>query len=146
MTNEESIILANTLILSNRVINNDLDIEDAVNSINAVTTDTQDYNTILEESINSMVEKTSALNKAVMIKIINTLTVLEPVKEVKLGVLEARTLDVSNTVKVIAFIDNALTNGVDNFMYYSLVAKIAIMLGDSVRIKSAITKIESLGV
>lgn len=145
MTTEESTILANLLTLGNKVLSNDSAVEDTVNAINAVTVSTTNYDNLIKENVQGMIDKTTIENKAVTAKIINSLVSLVPVKDAILGILDAKTLDFADQAAVKLFIDSALASSIDDFNYYSLVAKLAIFAGDKTRIASAITKIESLG-
>ncbi|MDQ7096950.1 hypothetical protein REC12_25475 [Desulfosporosinus sp. PR] len=144
MTTEETTILTSTLDLSSKVLSNDLNVEDSINAINNVTANTDEFNPLIKEDVNNIIEKSTTTNKNVTAKIIDGLTVLTN-KDALLALLDARTLDLSNTVAVKVFIDNALSSTVKDFNYFSLVVKMAILISDKDRIISIINKIQSLG-
>lgn len=146
MTSNDTAILSNILVLDNKVLANDAGVEDAVNAINAITATFSDYDVTIRESIQGILEKATTDNKAVISKIISTLTSLATSKDVMLAMLDAHTVNVSNSVEVAQLIDSSLASTVNDFSYFNYVVKLAIMLADRTRIEATITKIQSLGV
>jgi len=146
MTNEEIIILTSLLSLSAKVKINDSTIETEINNLNTITQTHVEFNTLIYENIDRIIESSNISNNEIVIKIINTLTILEERRELMLGILEAKNINYNNKQSLADFIDKALLSSINSFKYYTVVVGISIFLGDSARIKSAIDKIQSLGV
>ena len=145
MTNEEIIILTSLLSLSAKVKINDSTIETEINNLNTITQTHVEFNTLIYENIDRIIESSNISNNEIVIKIINTLTILEERRELMLGILEAKNINYNNKQSLADFIDKALLSSINSFKYYTVVVGISIFLGDSARIKSAIDKIQSLG-
>jgi len=145
MTTDETTILISLLSLSDKVKTNNSNIKDEINSLNTITNINSQYNILIADNIDKMIESSKKDNYLVIIQIINGLSVLNDKKDIMLGILEAKNVDFNNKESMIDFIDKALIGSLDDFRYCTMVVRIAIFLGDSVRIKSAIDKIQSLG-
>jgi len=146
MTTNEVTILTSLLSLSNKATANDPTVDADVTAINTVTkTDTTFAGTITD-SVNTMIDNSTAVNEAVVAKIISTLTTLATTKDLLIGLLTARNVDMRNRQAVADFIDFALASMINDFQYYTAVVRLAIFLGDSARIRATIIKIQSLGV
>jgi len=134
------------LSLSAKVKINDSTIETEINNLNTITQTHVEFNTLIYENIDRIIESSNISNNEIVIKIINTLTILEERRELMLGILEAKNINYNNKQSLADFIDKALLSSINSFKYYTVVVGISIFLGDSARIKSAIDKIQSLGV
>jgi|GEM_PF-4576463 hypothetical protein len=146
MTNNETTILASLLSLSDKVLSNDLNVDAEINSINAITANNTNYDSIISDTIDMLCTDSTKENYDVVVKIVSGLTSIASNKEVILAILEANHIDYNDTQAISEYVDKALASTINNFRYYTTVVRMAIVLGDSAKIKSAIDKIQSLGV
>lgn len=145
MTVEESTVLISLLSLSDKIKINDVNIDTEVNNINSISSLSEKYNPFIAETVSKIIDSSKIENYEIIVNVINSLDALTG-KQTLLGILDAKNVDYSSKQSMSDFVDKALLSNIDDFQYFSIVVRIAIFLGDSIRIKSAIDKIQSLGV
>lgn len=142
MTQNETACLAAVLAISDKVMANNAAFEDEQTIINSITDQEPAISRTLFDMVREIVEKTTKDQQGVAFKLLNGLTGIAAEDKINLTIkLMARNIDVTDTIAVAQFIDYTLANQTLKYDIYNILVRLAISLGDPVRIRALMDKI-----